>query len=66
MAAAMTARDSTPGTRKSTALLKSVGMVVSTFEKNTRIPSGTASVTMRFSPRRSCSVSSARDCAASA
>ena len=66
IAAAITASDSTPGTRKSTGCLKSVGIVVSTLAKNTRMPSGTASVTIRFSPRRSCSTSSARDCATSA
>src|SRR3954454_9159313 len=55
----MTASDSTPGTRKSTGCAKSVE-TASTFAKNTRMPSGIASVTMRFSPRRSCSVLSAR------
>jgi len=44
-------------------VLWGAGVVASTFAKNTRIPSGTASVTIRFSPRRSCSTSSARDCA---
>ena len=66
IAAAITASESTPGTRKSTELLKPAGIVESTLEKNTRMPSGTASVTIRFSPRRNCNISSARDCATSA
>ena len=39
---------------------------LSTLAKNTRMPSGIASVTIRFSPRRSCSIVSARACATSA
>ena len=54
-----------PGTMKSTGCAKSVE-TASTFAKNTRIPSGIASVTMRFSPRRSCRTVSARVCASSA
>src|SRR5439155_14651272 len=62
IAAAMTASDSTPGTRKSTGWAKSVE-IASILAKKTRIPSGMARVTMRFSPRRSCSRVSARVCA---
>src|SRR2546423_4966135 len=58
----MTASDSTPGTRKSTGWAKSVE-IASILAKKTRIPSGIARVTMRFSPRRSCSRVSARVCA---
>ena len=48
-----------------TGSLKSV-LIVSTFEKNTRIPIGIANDTTRLSPRRSVSISSARVCAATA
>src|SRR5438552_12235977 len=65
MAAAITASDSTPGTRKSTGWAKSVE-IASTLVKKTSIPSGMARVTIRFSPRRSCSSVSARVCATSA
>ena len=62
IAAAITESDSTPGTRKSTGSAKLV-VIVSTFAKNTRMPRGIASVTIMFSPRRSCSMVSARACA---
>ena len=59
IAVAITDNASTPGTRKSTGSEKFV-VTASTLAKNTSTPIGTASVTIAFSPRRICSVISAR------
>src|SRR5262245_31282928 len=61
----ITASASTPGTRKSTGC-GSVVFTASTLVKNTRMPSGIASVTTRLSPRRSVRSNSTRVCAVTA
>ena len=65
IALAMTASDSTPGTRKSigSPVIELSGF---TLPKNTKMPIGMASVTRRLSPRRSVMASSNLVCAATA